>query len=261
MANLLWLCLACVQRLPKKNSSAQQNSSALLKHLNAPSQSQNSVPARRECSKSFRLPTRLLTATALVMRASVPSQRGPQRPPTPTVVSNSSALLATVLETCSPAKKPSAPPHRLLQDVPTMVQGVKIEQGHIVDTNPATGAVIQRVRVSTPSEIDAAVAAARTAQPSWNARSLHERTELVKKACAALAGKRQQLAKLITSEMGKTLAESLEEVGVGVEPTFCYAIDATCPMASYERARRIDDNIDVRHPHGVVAVAQPELSR
>ena len=53
-----------------------------------------------------------------------------------------------------------------------MVQGVKIEQGHIVDTNPATGAVIQRVRVSTPSDIDAAVAAARTAQPSWNARSL-----------------------------------------------------------------------------------------
>ena len=108
-----------------------------------------------------------------------------------------------------------------------MVQGVKIEQGHIVDTNPATGAVIQRVRVSTPSEIDAAVAAARTAQPAWNARPLHERTELVKKACAALAGKRQQLAKLITSEMGKTLAESLEEVGVGVRTV--YAIDATLP--------------------------------
>ena len=103
-----------------------------------------------------------------------------------------------------------------------MVQGVKIEQGHIVDTNPATGAVIQRVRVSTPSEIDAAVAAARTAQPLWNARPLQERTELVKKACAALAGKRQQLAKLITAEMGKTLAESLEEVCVRVRH---------CPMA------------------------------
>ena len=97
-----------------------------------------------------------------------------------------------------------------------MVQGVAIENGHIVDTNPATGAVIQRVRVSTNAEVDKAVQAARTAQPSWNARSLHERTELVKKACAALAGKRQQLAKLITAEMGKTLAESLEEVGVSV---------------------------------------------
>ena len=98
-----------------------------------------------------------------------------------------------------------------------MVQGVIIEQGHIVDTNPATGAVIERVRVSTSSEIDAAVAAARTAQPAWNARSLQERTELVKQACAALAGKRSQLAKLITSEMGKTLAESLEEVDDNVD--------------------------------------------
>ena len=98
-----------------------------------------------------------------------------------------------------------------------MVQGVVIENGHILDTNPATGAVIERVRVSTPSEIDAAVAAARTAQPLWNARSLHERTELVKKACAALAGKRQKLAKLITQEMGKTMAESLEEVDDNVD--------------------------------------------
>ena len=98
-----------------------------------------------------------------------------------------------------------------------MVQGVVIENGHILDTNPATGAVIQRVRVSTASEIDAAVAAARTAQPLWNARSLHERTELVKKACAALAGKRQKLAKLITQEMGKTMAESLEEVDDNVD--------------------------------------------
>ena len=98
-----------------------------------------------------------------------------------------------------------------------MVQGVVIENGHIVDTNPATGAVIQRVRVSTPAEIDAAVAAARTAQPLWNARPLHERTELVKKACAALAGKRTQLAKLITAEMGKTMSESLEEVDDNVD--------------------------------------------
>ena len=86
-----------------------------------------------------------------------------------------------------------------------------------MDTNPATGAVIQRVRVSTPAEIDAAVSAARTAQPSWNARPLHERTAPVKRACAALAGKRQHLAKLITSEMGKTLAESLEEVDDNVD--------------------------------------------
>ena len=133
-----------------------------------------------------------------------------------------------------------------------MVQGVKIEQGHIVDTNPATGAVIQRVRVSTPSEIDAAVAAARTAQPAWNARPLHERTELVKRACAALAGKRQQLAKLITSEMGKTLAESLEEVDDNID------MSAYCDLVAQANAPEVDGgSLIVRHPHGVVAVCAP----
>lgn len=51
-----------------------------------------------------------------------------------------------------------------------MVQGVLLENGHIVDTNPATGAVIRRVRVSTSAEVDAAIAAARTAQPRWAAK-------------------------------------------------------------------------------------------
>ena len=133
-----------------------------------------------------------------------------------------------------------------------MVQGVVIENGHIVDTNPATGAVIQCVRVSTPSEIDAAVAAARTAQPAWNAQSLEERTELVKKACSALAGKRQQLAKLITSEMGKTLSESLEEVDDNVD------MSAYCDLVAQANAPEVDGgSLIVRHPHGVVAVCAP----
>ena len=125
-----------------------------------------------------------------------------------------------------------------------MVQGVAIENGHIVDTNPATGAVIERVRVSTASDVDAAVAAARTAQPSWNARPLQERTELVKQACAALAGKRQKLAKLITQEMGKTLAESLEEVDDNVD------MGAYCDLL---RGNRISGA--PRHGRGVCSMA------
>ena len=63
-----------------------------------------------------------------------------------------------------------------------MVQGVVIEKGHIVDVNPATGEVVGRVPVSTPAEVDAAVAAARAAQPKWAALSLADRTEKVRLA-------------------------------------------------------------------------------
>ena len=93
-----------------------------------------------------------------------------------------------------------------------MVQGVTIEKGHIVDCNPATGAVIARVKVSTNTDVDAAVAAARKAQPKWAALSLEERTDAVRLAVRRIGDDPAALAKLITQEMGKTLRESEEEV-------------------------------------------------
>ena len=42
-------------------------------------------------------------------------------------------------------------------------------------TNPATGEAIARVPLSTPAELDAAVAAARAALPAWRAVAVPER--------------------------------------------------------------------------------------
>ena len=81
-----------------------------------------------------------------------------------------------------------------------MVQGVLIENGRLVDVNPATGEVIDRVPLSTPAEVDAAVAAARKAQVGWAALTLEKRTELVKAAVRKI-GERPELARLITREM------------------------------------------------------------
>jgi hypothetical protein len=38
-----------------------------------------------------------------------------------------------------------------------MVQGVQVENGELVNINPATGKEIGRVKISTPAEVDAAV--------------------------------------------------------------------------------------------------------
>jgi acyl-CoA reductase-like NAD-dependent aldehyde dehydrogenase len=89
---------------------------------------------------------------------------------------------------------------------------VIIEHGCIVDVNPATGTVIARVPVSTASEIDAAVAGARRAQPGWAALPLKARAEAVKAAVHRLQRDRAGLARLITTEMGKVLREAEAEV-------------------------------------------------
>ena len=44
-----------------------------------------------------------------------------------------------------------------------MVQGVRIEDGHIIDEDPSTGDVIERVRVSSAEDVDRAVDAAKGA--------------------------------------------------------------------------------------------------
>ena len=77
-----------------------------------------------------------------------------------------------------------------------MVQGVKIERGHPRRHGWRRARVIQRVCVSTPSGRRPCVRRGRNCGAA-------------RQACAALAGKRQQLAKL-SGRDGQTLAESLE---------------------------------------------------
>ena len=134
-----------------------------------------------------------------------------------------------------------------------MVQGVKIEAGQIVNVNPATNAVIEKVKVSTRADVDAAVAAAKKAQPSWAARSLAERTSLVKAAVKRIGEDKARLAKLITLEMGKTLRESEEEVDDNADNK-----DEYCDLVAAANAPEAHGgSVIVRHPHGVVSICAP----
>ena len=133
-----------------------------------------------------------------------------------------------------------------------MVQGVVIEQGCIVDVNPATGAVIERVPVTTKEQLDAAVAAARAAQMGWAAVSLPERTALVKEAVTRIGIDRAGLARSITMEMGKILKEAEEEVDDNANK------DEYCDLVRAANEPEIHgSSVIVRHPHGVVSICSP----
>ena len=93
-----------------------------------------------------------------------------------------------------------------------MVQGVVVADGFIVDTNPATGETLDKVRVSTPDEIEETISQAIAAQPAWALTPLAKRVELLKAAVKLLAPQLESLSTLMTKEMGKTLAEARAEV-------------------------------------------------
>ena len=80
-------------------------------------------------------------------------------------------------------------------------------------TNPATGDVLARVPLSTPAELDAAVAAAREALPAWRAVAVPERARRLFVLREKLDARREEFARLVTAEMGKTLPDAAPRSG------------------------------------------------
>jgi acyl-CoA reductase-like NAD-dependent aldehyde dehydrogenase len=76
---------------------------------------------------------------------------------------------------------------------------------HLEVRNPATGQVVGLSPLATPSDLDAAVAAARAAFPSWAARSSADRAEICGRVAETIDAHAEELAHLLTLEQGKPL--------------------------------------------------------
>lgn len=133
-----------------------------------------------------------------------------------------------------------------------MVQGVLIENGCIVDTNPATGEVISRVPCSTPSEVQEMIQKAKKAQLEWSAKDAKERMSYLRQALKALAEKSDQLAALMVQEMGKPKSEALEEMEGATEKD-----DFMDILEKAQEPQTFGTSIVVREALGVVVVLSP----
>ena len=82
----------------------------------------------------------------------------------------------------------------------------------IVTVNPANGAQIESYAAMSRSHVDAVLDKATDAQKIWAAEDLKMRAEVLRTAATVLCERDQELAVMITREMGKPLAESMAEV-------------------------------------------------
>ncbi|HSK38081.1 MAG TPA: NAD-dependent succinate-semialdehyde dehydrogenase [Actinomycetota bacterium] len=83
--------------------------------------------------------------------------------------------------------------------------------------DPSTGEVLCQVADGTPSDGMAALDAAVAAQADWAAHPPRERGEILRRAFQALNDRADELALLMTLEMGKPLAESKAEIAYAAE--------------------------------------------
>jgi succinate-semialdehyde dehydrogenase/glutarate-semialdehyde dehydrogenase len=82
----------------------------------------------------------------------------------------------------------------------------------IVVTNPASGKVLGRVPSLGASDVVRAIAAAKRAQPAWRALTAKERAGKLRLLFELMITHREDLARIMTAEQGKPLAESRGEI-------------------------------------------------
>lgn len=124
--------------------------------------------------------------------------------------------------------------------------------------NPATNTALAEVPLSLASDLDQAVTAAGEAFTTWRRIPPTERIQYLFKLKTLLETHRDDIAKTITEECGKTLKESQGELQRAIEnvevacgiPTMMQGIN------SEDIARGIDE-IMIRQPLGVVGVIAP----
>jgi malonate-semialdehyde dehydrogenase (acetylating)/methylmalonate-semialdehyde dehydrogenase len=130
--------------------------------------------------------------------------------------------------------------------------------GELDVTNPATGEVLARVPLSGRPDLDAAVQGARSALPEWRAVSTIGRARKLFELRERLVARSEELARSVTLEMGKTIADARAEVARMIE-----MVEAACAIPTTMQGRVLEDvarNIDaetIRQPVGVCAAIVP----
>ncbi len=124
--------------------------------------------------------------------------------------------------------------------------------------NPATGEPIARVPLSGAADLDAAVAAARAALPAWRAVSTIARAQKLFELRERLVARKEDLARSVTTEMGKTIADARAEVARMIEMVeAATGVPTTMQGRILEDVSRGIDAATIRQPVGVCAAIVP----
>jgi malonate-semialdehyde dehydrogenase (acetylating)/methylmalonate-semialdehyde dehydrogenase len=124
--------------------------------------------------------------------------------------------------------------------------------------NPAVGDVIGRTPLSSAVDVDAAVRAATVAFPAWRDTPVNTRAQVLYKFKALLERHFEDMARIVTTEHGKTLDEARGSVRRAIE-----CVEVACGAPSLMQGTGLEDisaGIDchvVRQPLGVVAAIAP----
>ncbi|WP_420345712.1 CoA-acylating methylmalonate-semialdehyde dehydrogenase [Pelagibius sp.] len=138
-------------------------------------------------------------------------------------------------------------------------QHVKGTSGRTAEVfNPATGEAEKLVPLASASELAAAVANAREAQPAWAATNPQRRARVLVKFVELLHRDMDKLAEALSREHGKTLPDAKGDIIRGLEVAeFCFGAPHLLKGEYTTNAGPGIDMYSLRQPLGVVAGITP----
>ena len=141
-----------------------------------------------------------------------------------------------------------------------LIDGTWIEVGDdgIAVDDPATGEIVGRVPKLGTAETEAAIAAAERAMPAWAARTAKDRAQVLRAWFDLIMAHQDVLARILTREQGKPLAEAKGEIAYAASFIEWFAEEAKRIYGEVVPGHMPDKRIVVlKQPIGVVAAITP----
>lgn len=124
--------------------------------------------------------------------------------------------------------------------------------------NPATGETLALLTHATTADLDAALQAAKAAFPAWRATAPAERCRILRAAATLLRERADHIARIMTLEQGKPVAEARLEILAAADTYDWYAEEGRRNYGRIVPGRTLNQRLSVLHePVGVCAAFTP----
>src|ERR1700704_3491463 len=133
----------------------------------------------------------------------------------------------------------------------------------IASVNPATGEVLGELDCAGPTEVRAAVARARAAQPDWNGWGIRNRVKVLRRFQQLLLTRKADIARRITQEAGKPYVESLLTEVLVVLDAARFLVENAYSLLREEKLPHGNPALNaksgriLREPYGVIGIISP----
>jgi acyl-CoA reductase-like NAD-dependent aldehyde dehydrogenase len=143
-----------------------------------------------------------------------------------------------------------------MSDFRLLIHGKLVEGAGTLDViNPANGRILTAAPRADRTQLDRAVAAAKTVFPTWSATSLRQRAALLARLADALEAEQGVFARLLTQEQGKPLPQAFWEIAQSIGTMRYFAtLDLPTEALKEDSTQKV---VRQHRPLGVVAAITP----